>query len=194
MKCSGSRNNSCHDVSSRWLFQCLQQERWYRGDVGRFAQEMSHSLPSRWYRGNPQEMPRSQIMACEIPLLHCLHTQTPLPFWHNDSFCTNNFHKLSDTLHCVIQQLRKWENRAIMPMQSGSSKKTSQELRMLSSVTINCHEFRFSIVRIVISVSNVPSLQDCLFNCQNGNSNCLNYENCRQLSSIVKIVKKVLKL
>ena len=35
--------------------------------------------------------------------------------------------------------------------------KTSQELRMLSSVTINCHEFRFSIVRIVISVSNVTS-------------------------------------
>ena len=39
----------------------------------------------------------------------------------------------------------------------------SQELRMLSSVPINCqltkncHEFRFSIVRIVISVSNVTS-------------------------------------
>ena len=41
-------------------------------------------------------------------------------------------------------------------------KKISQELRMLSSVTINCHkdchEFRFSIVRIVVSVSNVISL------------------------------------
>ena len=65
---------------------------------------------------------------------------------------------------------------------------------MLSSVTINCqvnkdcHEFRFSIVRIVISVSNVTSLQDCLFNCQNGKSNCLNCENCRQLSKFVKIV------
>ena len=50
----------------------------------------------------------------------------------------------------------------------------------------DCHEFRFSIVRIVISVSNVTSLQDCLFNCQNGKSNCLNCENCRQLSAIVK--------
>ena len=29
-------------------------------------------------------------------------------------------------------------------------------------------EFRFSIVRIVISVSNVTILQDCLWNCQNG--------------------------
>ena len=52
----------------------------------------------------------------------------------------------------------------------------------------DCHEFRFSIVRIVISVSNVTSLQDCLFNCQNGKSNCLNCENCRQLSKIVKAV------
>ena len=46
--------------------------------------------------------------------------------------------------------------------------KTLQELRMLSSVTLDlsgykdCHEFRFSIVRIVISVSIVTSLQDCL--------------------------------
>ena len=36
--------------------------------------------------------------------------------------------------------------------------KTSQELRMLSSVTLNCHEFRFSIVRIVINVSKATSL------------------------------------
>ena len=43
---------------------------------------------------------------------------------------------------------------------------TSQELQMLSSVTTHnwlsghkdCHEFRFSIVRIVVSVSNVTSL------------------------------------
>ena len=54
----------------------------------------------------------------------------------------------------------------------------------------DCHEFRFSIVRIVISVSNDTSLQDCLFNCQNGKSYCLNCENCRQLSKIVKIVNK----
>ena len=31
----------------------------------------------------------------------------------------------------------------------------------------DCHEFWFSIVRIVIGVSNVTSLQDCLFNCKN---------------------------
>jgi len=42
--------------------------------------------------------------------------------------------------------------------------KTSQDLRMLSSVTPNCqatkkcHEFRISIFRIVLSVSNVTSL------------------------------------
>ena len=43
--------------------------------------------------------------------------------------------------------------------------KTSQELRMLSSVTLDCQVtkiVRFSIVRIVISVSIVTSLQDCL--------------------------------
>ena len=44
-------------------------------------------------------------------------------------------------------------------------RQTPQELRMLSSVTIDCHEFRFSIVRFVISVSKVTSLQACLFNC-----------------------------
>ena len=32
---------------------------------------------------------------------------------------------------------------------------TSQELQMLSSVTLNCYKFRFPIVKIVISVSNV---------------------------------------
>ena len=43
--------------------------------------------------------------------------------------------------------------------------KTAQELQMLSNVTLNCqagskdcHEFRFSFVRIVITVSNVTSL------------------------------------
>ena len=29
----------------------------------------------------------------------------------------------------------------------------------------NCHEFRFSIVRIVISVSNITNIKDCLFHC-----------------------------
>ena len=48
---------------------------------------------------------------------------------------------------------------------------------MLSSVTINCHKFRFSIVRIVISVSNVTSLQ-----------------NCPQLSKVVKIANIVTKI
>ena len=50
----------------------------------------------------------------------------------------------------------------------------------------DCHEFRFSIV----SVANVTSLQDCLFNCQNGKSNFLNCQNCCQLSKIDKIIKK----
>ena len=45
----------------------------------------------------------------------------------------------------------------------------------------DCHETRFSIVRIVISVSNVTSLQDCLFNRQNWKGNCLICENCCQL-------------
>ena len=50
--------------------------------------------------------------------------------------------------------------------------KTSQELRMLSSVTLDCQETKFvmnsgsQIVRIVISVSIVTSLQDCFKNCQ----------------------------
>ena len=45
-----------------------------------------------------------------------------------------------------------------------------------------CHEFRFSIARIVISVSNVRSLQpeDCLFDCQNC-LNCLSCPNCPKL-------------
>ena len=42
--------------------------------------------------------------------------------------------------------------------------KTSQELWN----AVQCHEFRFSIIRILISVSNVTSLQDCLCNCPNG--------------------------
>jgi len=67
--------------------------------------------------------------------------------------------------------------------------KTSQELQMLSSVTTNCqvnsdcHEFRFSIV---ISVSNVTSLQDWLFNCQN----CQKLSQLCQLSKLSKIIKK----
>ena len=47
----------------------------------------------------------------------------------------------------------------------GGFSKTSQELQMLSSVILSgnkyCHQFRFSIVRIVISVSNVTSLCNC---------------------------------
>ena len=42
------------------------------------------------------------------------------------------------------------------------------------------------MVRIVISVSNVTSLQDCLFNCHN----CLSFQNCQK---IVKIVKKLVR-
>ena len=46
----------------------------------------------------------------------------------------------------------------------------------------DCHEFRFSIVRIVISVSIVTSLQDCLVsqktilqNCDNWDTDCNSY-------------------
>ena len=42
-----------------------------------------------------------------------------------------------------------------------SIRKTLQELQMLSSVTLNCQ------VTKIVSVSNVTSLHDCLFNCQN---------------------------
>ena len=49
---------------------------------------------------------------------------------------------------------------------------------------------KFSIVRILISVSNVTSLQDCLFNCQN----CPNCLSCQKLSKIVKIIKNCQKL
>ena len=80
--------------------------------------------------------------------------------------------------------------------------KNSQELRMLSSVTINCqvdndsHEFRFSIVRIAISVSNVTSLQDCLFKCQNCKKKIVwivsvvkIVQNYKELSKIVEIIQ-----
>ena len=33
-------------------------------------------------------------------------------------------------------------------------------------VVVDCHDFRMSIVRIVISVSNVRSPKDCLCNCK----------------------------
>ena len=46
-----------------------------------------------------------------------------------------------------------------------SIRKTLQELQMLSSVTLNCQ------VTKIVSVSNVTSLRDCLFNCQNGKNN-----------------------
>ena len=73
-----------------------------------------------------------------------------------------------------------------------SHKKTSQELRMLSSVTINRQVTMIvmnsgsQFVRIAISVSNLTSLQDCLFNSQN----CQKIiKNC-QLTQIVKNCRK----
>ena len=42
------------------------------------------------------------------------------------------------------------------------------------------------MVRIVISVSNVASLQDCLCNCQNGKNNCLNCLNCQKCQKCQK--------
>ena len=69
----------------------------------------------------------------------------------------------------------------------------------------DCHEFRFSIVRILISVSNVTSLQDSLFvkigknckkivkivdNCQNC-QDCWNGQNCQKSSTLLKIIKIV---
>ena len=60
-----------------------------------------------------------------------------------------------------------------------------------SSVTLNCHEFRFSIVRILlVSVSNVTSLQDCICNCPNGKTlqNCLN---CRKIQICPRLSKKI---
>ena len=41
---------------------------------------------------------------------------------------------------------------------AGEKTKTSQELQILSSVTINCQKFRFSIDGILNSVSNVKKL------------------------------------
>ena len=73
------------------------------------------------------------------------------------------------------------------------SDKTSQELRMLSSVTINCQVTMIvmnsgsQFVRISTSVSNVTSLQDCLFNCQN----CQKWS---KILSVVKIFKNYLEL
>ena len=52
----------------------------------------------------------------------------------------------------------------------------------------DCHEFRFSIVKTVINVSNVPSLQDCLFKIV---KNCLS---CQKLSKIDKDCPKLSKL
>ena len=95
-----------------------------------------------------------------------------------------------------VGQLDAWFDRKSPDMifvtsSTGSaSVKTSQELRMLSSVTINCHVTKIVMnsgsqlsVLIVISVSNVTSLQDCLFNCQNGKK--------KQLSELSKLSKIV---
>ena len=60
-----------------------------------------------------------------------------------------------------------------------------------SRVVLNCKtkkisEFRFSIDRIVISVSNVPSLKDCLCNCQNGKKTIVKIlKNCAKGATIV---------
>ena len=60
------------------------------------------------------------------------------------------------------------------------------------SGTKDCHEFSFSIVRTVInSVSNVTSLQDCLFKIV---KNCLNCLSCQKLSKIVKNCQNCQKL
>ena len=53
----------------------------------------------------------------------------------------------------------------------------------------DCHEFRFLIVRIVISVSNVTSLQDCL-NVKNYCQNCQHFSKLSKLTKIVKNCQK----
>ena len=57
------------------------------------------------------------------------------------------------------------------------------------SVTKDCHEFRFSNVRTVISVSSVTSLQDCLFKIVSTVSVVKNYQKLSKTAKIVKIVK-----
>ena len=61
---------------------------------------------------------------------------------------------------------KTWKSIFQHPSNFNTSKALSCHTLSLSSL------IRFSIVRIVISVSNVTSLHDCLFNCQNGKSNC----------------------
>ena len=66
-------------------------------------------------------------------------------------FCWNSFHCIDDsaiTKHC--------KNCECCPLSL-----------LIVKYYIDCHEFRFSIVRIVVSVSNVTNPQDCLKNCQN---------------------------
>ena len=73
--------------------------------------------------------------------------------------------------------------------------KTSQELRMLSSVTFNCQ------VRMIgwIQVLNCQNCNQCL-KCQVSRTvfpivkNCLNYQNCPKLSHLSKLSKIVKKL
>ena len=73
--------------------------------------------------------------------------------------------------------------------------KTSQELRMLSSVTINCQ------VRMIvwIQVLNCQNCNQCL-KCQVSRTvfpiakNCLNFQNCPKLLKLSKIVIKCQKL
>ena len=63
---------------------------------------------------------------------------------------------------------------------------TSQELQMLSTVTLDC---QVTIVRILISVSNVTSLQDCQ-NCQN----CQKLPNLSTIGQLIKLCQKLSKL
>ena len=122
------------------------------------------------------------------PRAHC---RALCSFTNDKGRSSNNCLPLRrDTYHNVaLQSFKK------LQLDFDNLKKTSQEFRMLSSVTINCQ-----VTKIVMNSGSqlselqncnqcLKGLQDCLFNCKNGKSNCLNCENCRQLWSIVKIGK-----
>ena len=79
----------------------------------------------------------------------------------NENYCKIVASKKTFLSGCGYCRCSRIQNRS-WAFEKQEVPKTLQALQMLSSVTLkchkDCHEFRFSIVRIVVSVSNVTSL------------------------------------
>ena len=131
------------------------------------------------------------VLTARVPIIRSCR---PLLLLNPDSI-----HKLLNppTIQKLSSQILRYSSRVLLWLWRGLFKRqaqiTNKNIERIANA-VQCHswlsgnkdghEFRLSIVRTVISVSNVTSFQDCLFNCQNGKNNCQNWQNLSQLSKL----------